>query len=177
MSLCEINCEYQGYDIKNKIVKYECNIKNTKLFFEDKNLLLNEFKNVKEIMNIYIMKCYKSVFSLIGLKYNIGSYIVIFLFLTTVICKIYYYSKGKKILIFKINSIAKLKVLKQYSLKKKKESIRTNRNSKYKSKNNLIQLSDKFSLNRINFFSFNETINNKININKIKNKKKTKKKE
>ena len=88
MSLCEINCEYQGYDIKNKIVKCECNIKNTKSFFEDKNLLLNEFKNVKEILNIYVIKCYKSVFSLAGLNYNLGSYIIISLFLITIICMI-----------------------------------------------------------------------------------------
>ena len=44
MSLCEKNCEFQGYDINNKVVKCECGVKNIKNLFNNKNQLLSEFK-------------------------------------------------------------------------------------------------------------------------------------
>ena len=81
MSLCEKNCEYKGYDIITKKVKCECYIKIKFLLFSEieinKDLLLNNFKDLNNIMNLNCMKCYKITLCTKGLKYNIGSYIIL----------------------------------------------------------------------------------------------------
>ena len=84
MSLCENNCEYKGYDNNKKISKCECSIKSEFHFLSeikiDKNLLLNNIKDLEKISNIYVMKCYKLLFTKDGLKVNIGSYILLGIF-------------------------------------------------------------------------------------------------
>ena len=67
MSLCEDNCEFINYVNKNKKVKCECRVKTFLSFvdeikFDKKNLVKN-FKNIKNIGNFNIMKCYKIVFN------------------------------------------------------------------------------------------------------------------
>ena len=132
MSLCEINCEYQGYDVNNKIAKCKCNIKNIKSFLENKDVLLNEFKSIKKIMNIYLLKCYKSVFSIKGLKNNIGNYTIFSLFLISIIFIIYYYIKGESFFIHQVESLIKIKrikIFKKHKSKLKKEIIIVKKNN------------------------------------------------
>ena len=156
MSLCEKNCEYKGYDINNKMVKCECNIKNIKNFLEDKNQLLNEFKSIKKIMNLDLFKCYKLIFSFDGLKANIGSYTIIFLFFITLIYTIYFYIKGYNSLIGQINFIIKFDTKPKLKTKKKKEikkeKIEDNKDEDYNNnpKNNSINFQDENEINRNN---------------------------
>ena len=175
MSLCEINCEYQGYDVNNKIAKCKCNIKNIKSFFENKDVLLNEFKSVKKIMNIYLLKCYKSVFSIKGLKNNIGNYTILSLFLISIIFIIYFYIKGESFFIHQVESLIKIKrikIFKKHKSKLKKEIIIVKKNNdKIESQNNLLQIDDDNNLNINNFLTLNEIDDNKINLNKNKIKK------
>ena len=175
MSLCEINCEYQGYDVNNKIAKCKCNIKNIKSFFENKDVLLNEFKSIKKIMNIYLLKCYKSVFSIKGLKNNIGNYTILSLFLISIIFIIYFYIKGESFFIHQVESLIKIKrikIFKKHKSKLKKEIIIVKKNNdKIESQNNLLQIDDDNNLNINNFLTLNEIDDNKINLNKNKIKK------
>ena len=81
MSLCEKNCDYEGYNNVTKLVKCKCDIKmSIKSIFEisiDNDKLLHKFIYLKEYINIEIIKCAKNLFKKNGLKYNIGSYILL----------------------------------------------------------------------------------------------------
>ena len=87
LSVCEKNCEYNGYDFETKKVNCKCN---TKIKFSSiKDITINKeklitkflFKDIKYSTNLYVIKCY----SLLAIrKYmisNIGSYIIIFIFI------------------------------------------------------------------------------------------------
>ena len=81
ISLCENICKYNGYDHRIEKAECECSIKGTidlninKVVSKEANIFsnfdLNSFSNFK------ILKCYKLVFSKLGQKNNIGSYIFI----------------------------------------------------------------------------------------------------
>ena len=63
MSLCEINCEYGGYNSEIKKSKCECQVKLNLLLISEikinKDKLLNNFINIKNNNNIKIIKCFK----------------------------------------------------------------------------------------------------------------------
>ena len=81
LSLCENNCEYKSYDNINKRVECECNIKKEFSFlrnFEiDKKKLLNNFIDIKKNSNLFVILCYKLLFTKEGIAKNIGSYLII----------------------------------------------------------------------------------------------------
>ena len=172
MSLCEINCEYKGYDINNKAAKCECGIKSIKNVFENKDHLLNEFINIKKIMNLDIIKCYKLLFNLKGLKGNIGNYIIFALFLLSIITTIFFWCKGYDTFIKHIISLIKKKQPKNIEIKTKNAKLKKEKNKKSKSRISLK------SFRNDNIYSENIlTINYTKNIyNNDKNYKKTKKK-
>ena len=95
MSVCESGCEFKNYDETTGKVKCECPIKTEQNFYGiDPDKLLNKFKNVKQIINIMIVKCVKLVFSSDGLKKNIGSYIIIGITTVSIILTILFYKVG-----------------------------------------------------------------------------------
>ena len=105
MTLCEPNCEFIGYDINTKQADCKCNVKNEMNLLEfkiDKNLLLNNFKNLKNTMNLFVLKCYKLLFTSEFFLTNIGNYILLSIIIIDIICTIYFISKGWKILNFSI---------------------------------------------------------------------------
>ena len=67
MTLYEENCDYNGYDNVTKKAICECKIKESLLsIFEinyDKDTL-KEFFNVNNIINVYVIRCYKLLFSI-----------------------------------------------------------------------------------------------------------------
>ena len=82
LTLCEDNCDYIGYDNKEKKSNCTCNVKNEMNIFNieiNKDYLYNKF-SVSKITNIGIIKCYYLLFQKDGLKYNIGSYILLVIF-------------------------------------------------------------------------------------------------
>ena len=70
MSLCEKDCEYSGYDSNTKKAICKCDIKLSAIsdIEINKDELLNNFININEIINLKIIKCYKQLFTLEGLK-------------------------------------------------------------------------------------------------------------
>ena len=133
MSLCEENCELTDYDNKRKRAKCSCNTKtalsleNIKL--ENKNLLKN-FKDIKTITNIEIVKCYKIVFNKNNLKNNYGFFIMIFIFILYFICIFTFYCKSKDAL-FK-------EVIKIIDAKNKENQINKNKKINFINKKNFI---------------------------------------
>ena len=101
MSLCENNCEYDGYNIKKKKVICECGIKSTFNYFKDLNnidssILLSKFKDLKNEINLFVLSCYKTLFTKGGLSGNIGSYILFFIIVYFIASLNFFVSFGYK---------------------------------------------------------------------------------
>ena len=107
LALCEKNCDFNGYDKNFKKVSCECKPKielekNDNIYF-DKYLLLHKFTDFKMNTNIYIIFCYHTFFTIDGIKFNIGSYILMIIIIINIIGIILFYKKG----IQEINDIIK----------------------------------------------------------------------
>ena len=101
MSLCEKNCEYDGYDIKKKKVICECGIKSTFNYFIDLNnidssILLSKFKDIKNEINLFVLSCYQTLFTKGGFSGNIGSYILFFIIVYFIASLNFFVSFGYK---------------------------------------------------------------------------------
>ena len=150
LSLCENNCNYNGYDMNSKKSTCECAIKNKmeliSEIMDNPNKLSNEFDNEESSSSssstIITMKCTKTLFTKEGLKSNISSYIlliIIFFFLLSIVlfikCGYILLSKSIAHLINErrkqqkdINKHNKIKSFKQNKGKKKKKSNYTQGN-------------------------------------------------
>ena len=71
----------------------------------DSKKLLKNFIDIKNIANINILKCYKSLFCIKGIKHNIGSFITISIFIFHNISIFIYYKFELDKLKNKINEI------------------------------------------------------------------------
>ena len=167
MSLCENNCEYIKYDFKEKKVECDCFVKNNFTYDSElsnyKDFLLNNFVNYANIMNINVIKCYKTLFTKEGLINNIGSYIFVSIILFEIILLIIFIKKGykmfenemRKILSFLVN------INRKNNNKKNKKSFHHNSQSE-------IRIFDKITNQRNSNIIFKVNIKN--DINKINNK-------
>ena len=100
MSLCKPNCDYIGYDYDIKKASCDCEVKIkfstiSEIVF-DKNLLKNKFLNINNFMNYKVMYCYPLLFTVNGIKYNIGSYIMLVIIFLCIILLCYFWIKGHK---------------------------------------------------------------------------------
>ena len=120
LALCEKGCTYKGYNKTNKRVNCECKTKfsfpNPELLLEEIDVkeLLNRFIDFKKLFfNVYVITCYKQLFSSKGLKKNSANSINMAIFVagglfTILFCVLGYKSFRKKI--NKIISEKKLKI-------------------------------------------------------------------
>ena len=97
MSLCENNCNYNGYSTEDKQSICDCKVKNKiDLISEIVNntqILSNSFSSEDSssgTSNIITMKCTKTLFTKDGLLYNFQ--VMYFLYLWFIICYRFYYS-------------------------------------------------------------------------------------
>ena len=92
MTLCESDCSYSSYDNTLKKVECKCDVKyNIKDLYEikiDKDKLKASL-NLKNLINIQVLKCYKKLFTKDGLFLNIGSYILLSIIFLYIISMIY----------------------------------------------------------------------------------------
>ena len=112
-SLCEKNCNFEGYNSNTKKVLCSCPINNkSPLILEDiidQEQLLNNFVNIKSISNIGVMKCYNLLFSKKGITNNLGSYILLIIIFINIISVICFVIKGYKSIYNKISDIIIIK--------------------------------------------------------------------
>ena len=96
MSLCPINCNYINYSTEKKQVLCQCKIIGNSSYIVDKinkkEILLNNFNNIKPTSNLDIIKCYNELFSKKGLKYNLGNYILLSIIFILIIEIILFYN-------------------------------------------------------------------------------------
>ena len=113
MTLCEEGCKLSSYNKTSTKVKCSCEIKIKLPIIEDikfdKNKLKDSFIDIKSIMNLDVMKCYKIVFNS-SLKNNYGFYIILFKIVLYITCLITFISFGKKFILTNISQIVSAKI-------------------------------------------------------------------
>ena len=88
-TVCQDDCDFVNYNYTSKKAKCSCIPKQSSSSFADMkidiNRLLDNFKNIKNIANLNLLKCVKVLFSKIGILENVGFYIfnVFIIFHTT----------------------------------------------------------------------------------------------
>ena len=149
MSLCESNCEYTNYNTSNKKALCQCKAKDTIASISeiknDKEKLLNSFIDLKNAINLEVMKCYKQFFTKNGFIKNIGSYVLLYIIFSHIVSIIIFKLKGYNILYNKVQDIVKNK--KKINNNKKEEKIKIT--SKNKNKGKKAQKISKKKLNKI----------------------------
>ena len=131
--ICQDNCDFSAYDSKIKIAKCECITKESNLNFADmainKTKLFENLKDIRNLMNLNILFCYKRLISSlisfnINIIYNnIGCVIIIIIILFHII----------GIFIFYFNQLKKIKkIIKSITLELKNISSRKKVNKKIK---------------------------------------------
>ena len=149
LTLCDGDCEYKGYEMDIKMSKCECGPKNEiqkiSSITLDKKSLLSKFADIKNIMNLKVMKCYSLLLSN-GLLKNAGNYIILAIILINVASIFIFILKGFK----KIRNII-------YDIIKYKQNNR-NKNIKKKNTNNIYFKNSSNNLINKNI----NTINNQI---------------
>ena len=113
-TLCENNCKFSSYNTEKKQVVCECQIKtdinvNSDIVI-DKKKLLNDFTDIKSLLNLDIMKCYNALFTKKGLLKNIGNYILLSTILFYIISIFIFIIKGYNSLIFQVKDLIHTKM-------------------------------------------------------------------
>ena len=186
--VCQNDCDFTEYDYKLKKAKCSCKVKESSSSFADMNIDTKEFfqnlKNIKSLVNIDILKCYKVLFTKIGILNNIGFYIIIVILVFNIIC-IYILYKYDLIKIRNLiddiivgvknneikmnNNDNKVKKVKKKKIKRKRININNQKNKKLSSEQmNTINISD-INKNK----SIKDNPNNIRNSNNLKNNIKT----
>ena len=109
-SLCESSCDYTNYNNTNKRALCKCDPKGTFTSVSkikgNKNKLLTSFKDLKNAINLEIMKCYNILLSKDGLINNIGSSILLVIIAIHIICIFCFIIKGYNIIYVSVNNLA-----------------------------------------------------------------------
>jgi len=99
----------------------------------NKDLLKRKFVDIKNLINLNVMKCYSFLFTSEGLLFNIGSFILLAIIFLNIILLIVFIKKGYKNLFYKIYKIYKGSIaLKNKGQINNNNIIKTNGNSKVK---------------------------------------------
>ena len=171
--ICQEDCDFSYYDPITKKAKCECLAKESDSTFSDmfinKTKLFENLKDIKNLMNLNILICYKQLLAFTNIFYNIGCLIIIFIIIFHIFSMFVFYLNQLKIINKKIRSIIFAKI--NMSLLKK-----NNKNIKIFKKNkicNKIEKSNSIidSKRMINKKSNNKKSNNKKNNNKKSNNK------
>ena len=79
--VCQEDCDFSEYDYSKFVAKCICKVKQRSESFADMNInkakLLENFINIKNIVNFIFLKCYKKLLNKLGILYNIGFYILL----------------------------------------------------------------------------------------------------
>ena len=118
LTLCENNCEYKGYDFETKKALCECEIKEEINLISDISIdkkKLISLTDIKKLINLDIMKCYKILLIKNGLIKNIGSYILLSTISFFIISVFIFIGKGYKNLCLQIRDIMRQKYLNRFN--------------------------------------------------------------
>ena len=158
MSICQDGCEFSLYVKKKQKAGCTCNVKESSSTIADmkinKDKLIKNFKDIKNIINLNILVCYKNLLKKEGIINNIGCYILLSIIIFHIISifvfylsefdliknklkKIIFVMNGKQILDKKDEKIKEKKSLynsNDISIYKKKKKKKTNKKNVIKRK-------------------------------------------
>ena len=140
-AVCQDGCFFKDYDYKTLRAICLCDIKESISLFDymniNKDKLFENFVNIKNIANIKLLKCYKILFSVNGIKGNIGVFIIILIIIFHFICIILFYHKDLNVIqnkikdiIFGIKNWKLIKEDKKIKIENEKEKIRKKKKKK-----------------------------------------------
>ena len=99
-NFCQENCQYSGIYLNNMHAKCECSLPNIEIDYESKKFtgfeIISSFYEVLKYSNIHILKCYKIIFSPIGINNNYGFIIMIIFIISLIIFTIIFLFTGIK---------------------------------------------------------------------------------
>ena len=98
----------------------------------DKYALLKSFTEINNLMNVKLLKCYKTVFNKRNIIKNIGFFVFIFLNILNVFCTILFYYRDYKKLFYEIKNMKSdnNSINNALSNKKKSKNYRAKKNEK-----------------------------------------------
>ena len=152
--VCQENCDFTEYNYDTLVAKCSCEVKEPVKSFADMNInkakILENFKDIKNIINFEFLICYKKLFNKDGFLNNKGCYLILAIIIFHIIV----------IFIFSIT---------QFSLLEKRiKKIASSINEAYYVKENLENKKDE----KIIIFKKHRTKSKKISIHKKSHKKK-----
>ena len=162
MFLCENKCDLKEYNDNSKKVLCECEVKTKFSLVSEikinKDEIFNNIKDIKNIINVNIMKCYHKLFKKEGIKNNIGNYIISIIILLNIFFCILFRIKGYNKLKNKINKI----IMNKKVSNNKKEEKNYNQKKIVKIKKKKKKITKKKN-SFINYMKTNKESNDKIN--------------
>ena len=150
-TICQDDCFLSEYNYIFQQVKCSCDVKESSQYFSNMKInkakLLNSFINVKNIININILVCYKTLFTKNGLLNNYGNYLTMTIIIMHFIIIILFYGNNFfKIIIEKIEHISNgIRSAKFLNIKEKKIIVFKDLKNIDKSKKNHKIQSKKFA--------------------------------
>ena len=108
LSICQDNCIFLDYDYNNQAALCSCKIKlnNNSIDIDFSGIkFLEEVKNIYKYMNINVISCLNKLFSINGIKNNIGFYFFIILIIICLILFVLFWKKEYSTFIKNINKI------------------------------------------------------------------------
>ena len=138
--VCQEDCDFSEYDYETLVAKCSCEVKESSETFADmninKNKLLENFKNIKNIINFNFLKCYDKLFNREGFINNIGCFILLAIIFFHILSIFIFIMNQFSSLINKINNISDLSQSAKYPLIKKEEKIDKRKTHRNKGKKN-----------------------------------------
>ena len=177
LTLCENNCKFNGYNSKLQSVYCKCNIKEDLLLIFNSNVdiqkLRYNFADIKNQINIKVMKCYYLLFTIEGISNNMANYILIIIIFLYTTFSVIFCIKGYNKLILKIKEIETQKKKKKLNSKNNNiKKIKTQINSKNQTKQNLYNIKmtvkNPIKKKKVNI-NCNDILNEKTNLSNNSN--------
>ena len=108
-TVCQDDCDFLDYNYTSKRANCSCNFTESSFSFAYMKInidkLLNNFKSIKNVANLNLLVCHKSLFCKEGLIKNIGFYIFIVIIIIRIINLFIFYSKQIDLLKNKIKDL------------------------------------------------------------------------
>ena len=138
-TICQDDCHFSEYDKVNQRATCSCKPKESASSFIDMKInitkIYQQFTDIKNIINLNILKCYKKLFCLEGIKNNICLFLIFPFIIFHIIVIIIFYCNQEKKLYKKIKDIKF--AIKHWHLVKKGEKKLTSEINVSKIQNNI----------------------------------------
>ena len=160
LAVCQDDCDFIDYNYVTEKAKCSCKVKQSSTSFKDINInkqkLLDNFKNIKNIANFNLLICVKVLFSKIGITKNAGFFIIISIGLLHLIALFVFYINQSKLLNKKIKdimfAIKNLKLIKDDKTEEKRKKVIKLKEPKNKNKRKIkikIKIKKKLKIKKI----------------------------